>query len=153
MTAQDRIQASIERIGAQRIAQVLNIGTKPMEDGAIAQTQPVGIAFQEKWLLEASDQMLDATLVHEIMHQAFAGPNKDRIRDLLGDLKVEPGMGSILLQDTLTAKTVDDFMQMTTNSLEGFDPTNSKTAFPTPESWEAVGKIIEKHQQDQAKQD
>lgn len=84
MTAQDRLQASIVRINAGRIAQLIAI-TLGSFSTMVSATTLTGIAIDEDWLNQADDAAVDQILKHQLIHYA-CGSGGGRIADVVADL-------------------------------------------------------------------
>lgn len=84
MTAQERLQASISRINADRIAERITIALGSFRT-MVSATTLTGVAIDEDWLNQADDATIDQILKHQLVHHA-CGSDGGRIADIVGDL-------------------------------------------------------------------
>jgi hypothetical protein len=84
MTAQERLQASISRINADRIAERITITLGSFRT-MVSATTLTGVAIDEDWLNQADDATIDQILKHQLVHHA-CGSDGGRIADIVGDL-------------------------------------------------------------------
>lgn len=133
MNHQERIDASIARIGAQRIAGNISIAIAKGMEG-IAGSGAGGIDLSHAWIEEADDDKLDAVIAHEILHQAF-GAKRAEIAPLISDLKVD-GMGARLTIDAFATNKVGEILDLTSTPILDERPT-----YPGTESWRTIGDI------------
>jgi beta-lactamase regulating signal transducer with metallopeptidase domain len=79
-----RLEASIERLGAKRIATLFPITAQTMED-AVACTHEGGVILNADFVETAEDAVLDNVIAHEITHLAMT-PQGLRIAGLVMDM-------------------------------------------------------------------
>lgn len=84
MAPQERLQASIDRINAGRIAQRIDIGLGSYRT-MVSATTPTGVTIDVDWIAKADDAIVDQILKHELIHYACL-PGGGGISDVVADL-------------------------------------------------------------------